>query len=125
MIESNDATKKWVDSVYVQRSAHQDRSAKYLSFAFALIAQRFPSHPLANAYYLMSFIYGKENLVGLERVLAACTAISQRERMLDMLGRNETFASSQEKVLLGKFGVRRRSNQRSVEASAKLLSWLN
>jgi len=125
VIESNDATKKWVDSVYVQRSAHQERSAKYLSFAFALIAQRFPSHPLANAYYLMSFIYGKENLVGLERVLAACTAISQRERMLDMLGRNETFASSQEKVLLGKFGVRRRSNQRSVEASAKLLSWLN
>jgi len=125
VIESNDATKKWVDSVYTQRSAHQDRSAKYLSFAFALIAQRFPSHPLANAYYLMSFIYGKENLVGIERVLATCTESSRREAMLDMLGRTESFASSQEKVLLSKFGVRPRSNLRDIEDSAKLLSWLN
>ena len=124
VIESNDATMKWVDSVYVQRSAHQDRSAKYLSFAFALIAQRFPSHPLANAYYLMSFIYGKENLVGIERVLTGCTESRQREGILDMLGRTESFDSSQEKVLLGKFGIRPRSNLRSGGASSKLLSWL-
>jgi hypothetical protein len=125
VLEGNDATKKWVDSVYVQKSAHQERSAKYLSFAFALIAQRFPSHPLANAYYLMSFIYGKENLVGIERVLTGCTESRQREGILDMLGRTESFDSSQEKVLLGKFGIRPRSNLRSVGASAKLLSWLN
>lgn len=125
VVECNDASKKWVNAVYVQRSALQERSAKYLSFAFALIAQRFPSHPLANAYYLMSFIYGKENLVGIERVLAACTESSQRERMLDMLGRTESFASAQEKVLLGKFGVHPQGNRRNIEEPAKLLSWLN
>ena len=125
VIESNDATKKWVDSVYVQRSALQKLSAKYLSFAFALIAQRFPSHPLANAYYLMSFIYGKENLVGLERLLAACTTVSKLDHMLDLLSARESFASVQERILLDKFGARTRRNLRDIGDSSKLLSWLN
>jgi hypothetical protein len=125
VIESNDPTKKWVDSVYAQRSALQKRSAKYLSFAFALIAQRFPSHPLANAYYLMSFIYGKENLVGLERLLAACTTVSKLDHMLDLLSARESFASVQERILLDKFGARPRRNLRDIGDSSKLLSWLN
>jgi hypothetical protein len=125
VIESNDATKKWVDSVYVQRSKHDDRSAKYLSFAFALIAQRFPSHALANAYYLMSFIYGKENLVGIERVLAACAEPRQRDAILEMLGRTESFASVQERILLNKLGVRPSSNLPDIGNSSKLVSWLS
>jgi hypothetical protein len=109
----------------LQKSAHQARDAKYLSFAFALTAQRFPAHPMANAYYLMSFIYGKENLVGLERLLAECAKFSNLDRMLSLLSARETFASVQEGILLSKFGARPRGDMQVIEASAKLLSWLN
>jgi hypothetical protein len=125
LTDYNEAAGKWIDSVYAQKAKHDVRTAKYLSFACALIAQRFPAHPLAHAYDLMSFIYGRENLVGLERLLSACAKAGNLERMLAMLGRVESFDSVQEMTLLGKFNARLQTDGRNAGASGKLLSWLN
>ncbi len=121
----NEATRKLMDAAYTQKATHDARSAKYLSFAFALIAQRFPSHPAAHVYNLMSFIYGKENLVGLERLLSACKEAGKLDRMLELLRGIESFDSVQEMTLLRKFNAQPQSGGMDPGASGKLLSWLN
>ena len=88
----------------IKKTFSDSAYAKHISFALALIAQRFPDSGLAPAYCLMSYLIGKENLVGLERFLIGISRPEQKVKMIAFLGREVPFDSFQENSLLKNIG---------------------
>ena len=121
----SEAVRKWVVTVRDFRLSLDTRLSKHCSFASSLIAQRFDGQTFAPAFYLMSYVMGKENLVSLERFFASCKGSSAIENYLTLLAELTPIDTFQERVLLNKVRKGARRPVAEYDSRERLLTWMN
>lgn len=113
----------FIEKFYKIKSKLTNTNIKSISFSLSLLAQRTEDNENARKYDLVSFLFGKENLVALERYLNYVKNTHGSLEIIDFLKKQTNFDSYQEKVLLSKIGYIKTPTRDIKIINENLLSW--